>query len=257
MKYLVILLCTLCHASLAAQTDYESGLDAYTRGAWDAAAHDFAAFAKTQPSAEVYYNLALAEYRRGRVGEAAWASACSAALGHVPANDSLKTTLQRALPVDLKPLPPSPLAQRWSSLALGLPDNVAAVLALAGALAAGTLVFFVLLRRAPPRRRTPVVATAAALLLFAGLAYALSLAKASARDNRSQGVVVSPTALYAAPSARSERLRDLPPGARFDLGEEVSGTWRVTLPTGVEGWVPATALRRVLSKDIPPESKNR
>ena len=56
---------------------------------------------------------------------------------------------------------------------------------------------------------------------------------------------MSSTQLYTAPSAQSDRLRSLPEGAVVKVGELLNQTYRITLPTGVDGWVPEGDVRVV------------
>lgn len=200
-----------------------------------------------RPSAAGYYDLALAYRERGLLGEAAWALASAEALGASGEAERLGRDLAAGLPPDLRPLSESAFTAAWRGLATWPPDNgwalAAMILSVLGGLALGARSAKVVEQR---RGRLAVAGIGAWLLAIASVA----LASTRSRMRTTPVIaVVEATGLYAAPSERSELLRRVPEGVVVRAEELLDGAWAVTLPTGEAGWLPATAVRRVLSKD--------
>lgn len=200
-----------------------------------------------RPGAAAYYNLALAYRGIGDLGRATWAVESSLALGGVAEAGRLRDELRRDVPADLRPLSESGAVAAWRSAATGAPPNAWAGLALAFGLCGGLVAGWGAVR-GRGARSGGLVPLVAGLWLVATASASLAFARVGLREAPTV-VVVTPTSLYAAPSERSEVLREIPAGVVLDAGESLGGTYAVELPTGTSGWIPAAAVRRVLSKD--------
>ena len=195
------------------------------------------------PSAIAYANLATAELALRNLGEAAYAFEMSRALGGFSEAEAFRQNLQQGLPAELRSLGDGPLRKVFQPILRVVPENAFGGIALFTGLLACLLVLAMLFKAG----FSGFTWAKLVLLSLVGVC-AVSLVLAKARSNyriSSSGVVLQSTQLYKAPSEQSERIRNLPEGAVLIVGELLNSTYRVKLPTGVEGWVPETDIRMV------------
>lgn len=204
---------------------------------------------EAEPSAIAFANLAAAELALKNQGEAAYAFEMARALGGFSGSGDFRQNLQKHLPAELRSLSDGPLRKVIQPLARSLPDNSFAAMALFFGLFACMLGLAFMFRSEIARKSwSAVVLFALVVLCVLGLV----LAKAQSNyRNPSSGVVLQSTQLYEAPSVQSERIRSLPEGAVVMVGELLSGTYQVTLPTGKVGWVPEGDIRMVKVDQLP------
>jgi len=201
------------------------------------------------PSAVGYANLAAAELALKNKGEAAHAFEMARALGGFSESEAFRQNLQQGLPAELRSLSDGPLRKVFQPVLRSVPDNTFGVLAI------GAFLFALLLTVAYVFG-TGIVKYAWSKFLLVGLVVlgAMSLVLAKAQSNYrspSLGVVMQSTQLYKAPSEQSDRVRSLPVGAVISIGELLNETYRATLPTGVEGWIPEGDVRVVKAVNLP------
>ncbi|MFK8055165.1 MAG: SH3 domain-containing protein [Saprospiraceae bacterium] len=202
-----------------------------------------------EPSAIAYANLAAAELALKNEGEAAYAFELSLALGGFSKSEAFRQNLQQGLPAELRSLSDGPLRKIFQPVHRLLPDNAFAGISLAAGLMALLLGLGFFFGAGFAAKSWSKLALFGLLVLF-GLSLVLAKAQSNYRNPQS-GVVMQSTQLYKAPSEQSDRVRSIPEGAVVSIGELLNDTYRVTLPTGVEGWIPEGDIRVVKAVNLP------
>ena len=224
--------------------EYEEALTLLEQQQVEAAAEKLSSLVQTAPSAEAYYNLALAYDKLHKRAESTWALASAQALGGVAGDEALTRKLQRNIPVELWPLTEHPMSialKRASrSLSSSTWDALGILFWLVGAGLFASRFF--------TASKARIVGFATACLLLGALAIMFSHTQQNMLKSP-WAVAMKATSLFEAPSSGSEKIQNLPMGTRVTFGEELSGFAQVTLPTREEGWVPLEDFKRVLSKD--------
>ncbi len=197
----------------------------------------------SHPSAIAYANLATAELAMKQRGEAAYAFEMARALGGFSESEAFRQNLQQGLPAELRSLSDGPLRKIFQPILRVVPQNGFSVLALLAMILA-TFIGLAMMFREGFSNQSWTKGALFALVILAGLGVVLAKARSNYR-NPETAVVMNSTQLYQAPSAQSERVRSLPEGAVVSVGELLNQTYRVTLPTGVDGWVPEGDLKLV------------
>ena len=195
----------------------------------------------TGPDAATYELLSLAELRRGRQAQAAWALRNAAALGGTATSAAVAEEVYADLSIGLRPLPRRglPATAAWVTRTLG--PNAAALLALALGLAGFGVLAWWLLRRGSNSRLGVAGAT---LLLLATCCLYLAF-RQNALAHPREAVVLAEAVLRDAPADAAPEQRTLPPGAVVETGEALSGYLAVVLPTGERGWLREGEMRSV------------
>jgi len=226
---------------------FDRAYAAYAQGSWDAAAEGFRSVLRTGVAdARVEYNLAGAEYKRGRLGEAVLHYERAHRLDPGDADTQGNLALVRGKLRDVLPGDAGdegPLTGIWA-LQDRLGVTVQAVVALVAVwLAAGLVV----LGGSRPGGFTParswLLAAAVAVALLAGLSW-------RATDTRlygtSRAVVLAPSIeALAGPGLENAGVFTLHEGATVEVRSERDGWLQVVLPTGASGWVGARDAERI------------
>jgi len=229
----------------------EDGFDrayaAYAQGSWDAAAEGFRGVLRQGVAdARVEYNLAGAEYKRGRLGEAVLHY--ERALRLEPADPDtrgnlalVRSKLRDVLPGDAGDEGPL----RWLRATqdrLGV--TAQAIVALVAVWAAAILVVLGASRSGGFTPGRSWLLTGAVLLaVVSGLSW-------RSTDSRLYGtaraVVLAPTVeALAGPGLENAAVFTLHEGATVEVRAERDGWMQVVLPTGASGWVGDRAAERI------------
>lgn len=248
-RFAVVLCLLVWVCSAFAKTPVEQAIDFLNSNEPEKAKHLLDVEVSKNPSAIAYANLAAANLALKYDGEAAYAFEMARALGSFPKSEVFKQNLQKGLPAELRSLSDGPLRKVIQPLLRTLPDNASAGISLFSGLLACILGLGFLFRDGLAQRQIPRI-TMVVLVVLCLLGLVLAKAQSNYRKP-SSGVVMKSTQLYEAPSTQSPRLRSLPEGAIVTVGELLSGTYQVTLPTGKAGWVPEGDIRVVKLPQLP------
>jgi len=248
-RFAVVLCLLVWGCSAFAKTPVEQAIDFLNSDEPEKAKLILDVEVSQNPSAIAYANLAATNLALKYDGEAAYAFEMARTLGGFPKSEVFKQNLQKGLPAELRSLSDGPLRKVIQPLLRGLPDNASAAISLFSGLLACFLGLAFLFREGLARRRAPRLVLMG-LVVFCLLGLVLAKAQSNYRMP-SSGVVMKSTQLYEAPSTQSPRMRSLPEGAIVTVGELLSGTYRVTLPTGKKGWVPEGDIRVVKLSQLP------
>jgi len=229
------------------EDSFDRAYAAYSQGNWDLAAEGFRTLARQGVAdARLEYNLAGAEYKRGRLGEAVLHYERARRLD--PADDDTRENLalvrgklRDVLPGDSGDEGPlagiRTLQDRLGVTVQALVALVAvwigAILVVAGGSRAGGFT----------PARSWLLAGAGAIALLAGLSW-------RATDARLYGtpraVVLSASVeALAGPGLENAAVFTLHEGATVEVRAERDGWMQVALPTGASGWVGARAAERI------------
>lgn len=217
------------------QSTYRQALALLEAGDWEAATVTLEDLVVREPSAAVYYQLAFAAAQRDDVPLAMWAVYSSEALGGVSETAALRRQIEATVPAPQRALSTSTLERLVHTAERLLGDSVLVGIALLSAwLGVGFLLW-------GGRRARGVGIT---MLLLAAVSTFVAF-----RQNQlaqpGQAVVLRSTEVYVAPSASSEAVAELSPGAWVQVGETLTGFTQVELPTGATGWIAVEDLRLI------------
>lgn len=229
------------------EDSFDRAYAAYAQGNWDKAAEDFRSVLRQGVAdARLEYNLAGAEYKRGRLGEAVLHYERARRLD--PADEDtrgnlalVRGKLRDVLPGDLGDEGPLE-GIRVLQDRLGVTSQ--AVTALAALWVAAFLVVVAGSRAGGfTPSRSWLLAGAVAVAVLAGLSW-------RATDARLYGtpraVVLSPSVeALAGPGLENAAVFTLHEGATVEVRAERDGWMQVALPTGASGWVGARAAERI------------
>ena len=233
-----------CVTSAFAKTGYASALDDIAEGRYELAVGFLAEHVAAEPSPEAYLNLALAYRGHRKPAQATLALLTAESLGaHGKALKEVRKAVYAPIPAELRPLSVGPLKGLARTINSVLPANGAALGAMA-LLAVGLILLVLIISGAVNGQGGTLTSATAISLLGAALFFWLALMECRQR-NTDWAAVTGATGLHASPSVQSERIRGLPKGTPIELGERVSDTYFVTLPTGTSGWVPAGSVQRM------------
>ncbi len=250
-RFVVVLLCALGLVSLAFPAESLGQSASKIEQAIDLLENKEPAKAKAlleeevavQPSAIAYANLATAELALKHRGEAAYAFEMSRALGGFSKSEAFRQNLELGLPAELRSLSDGPMRKMIEPVLRVVPQNGFSILALLSGLLALLIGLGLVFKSGFSEQSWTSIALV--VLVFVSVV-GLVLAKARSNyRNPETAVVMINSNLYQAPSAQSERVRSLPEGSVVKVGELLNQTYRVTLPTGVDGWVPEGDVRVV------------
>jgi tetratricopeptide (TPR) repeat protein len=226
---------------------FDKAYAAYSQGSWDVAAEGFRNVLRTGVvDARVEYNLAGAEYKRGRLGEAVLHYERARRLDPGDADTQGNLALVRGKLRDVLPGDtgdPGPLGGiRSFQDRLGV--TAQAVVALVAVWLAAALVVIGASRSGGfTPARSWLLAAAVAVGLLAGLSW-------RATDARLYGtpravVLVPATEALAGPGLENAGVFTLHEGATVEVTSERDGWLQVVLPTGASGWVGARDAERI------------
>lgn len=223
--------------SCFANDAFQKGLDAYHDAEYAKAGQAFASSIETSETAAAHHNRALALYREGKPGEAAWH--LERALLLAPRNESYHFKLG-ALRQQLGLASARPEWYRLASQALSQ-RNWIIVLSLA---CWSTLAAFCLPRYSEHRPNLTIKAVrliGLIALLAAGAALYLN------RDLTSRGIVLSASAtkLHAAPASAAPQTGLARPGERGHRVDQHKDYIQIETEGGARGWIPAERFRLV------------
>jgi tetratricopeptide (TPR) repeat protein len=234
-------------AAGAPEDAFDRASTAYEQGKWDDAAEAFRGLLRYGVTdARLEYNLAGAEYKRGRLGEAVLHYERARRLDPGDADTRANLALVRARLRDVLAAEAGdegPLA--WLAAAQDRAGvTVQAIVTLSAVWAAALLL---VLGASRPGGFTPgrswLLAGAATLAIAAGLSW-------RATDSRLYGtvraVVLAPSVeALAGPGLENAALFTLHEGATVDVRAEREGWFQVALPNGASGWVERRAAERI------------
>jgi tetratricopeptide (TPR) repeat protein len=244
--FFLMLLLSLAVASPAADqaATFDEGLRAYAEGDYEAARQAYEQLVKegsTDPS--VFLNLGHAEYRVGRVVQAAINYRRALALD--PANSAARSSLEHVLGELGIPAP-----------GMGVPQVVGQYISFDLLVLLGSLLFWaglllVVFALFSTGRHRGLAALGIFLALLGATAVAVSWAGDSRIALAQTAMVTEGTAALSAPSANSQKLADLRPTEVVRIVAARDDWSLVKLPIGVEGWVRSNTLEPVFPGALP------
>lgn len=225
---------------------WKQGNDAYFRGDYPAAVSAYEQLDRQGiVSADLFYNLGVAYFRRGQLGRSIWAFERAAALDP-DAEDARFNLAQARKLADRRAVDKIEGAQRepiWIRLVNGLTTSTQTWLFLVLYLGCFALLF--VRRRAKDDLRAPLGA-GAALLGVGALLAGLLLAGRAALDRLPFGVVLpDEVAVKEGADPNYRTSFDVHAGLRVRLLERDQDWVRIRLGNGLEGWVRDDAVGRL------------
>ncbi len=234
---------SLCLAGVLHAGDFETGNAAYEAGKFSEAAAAYESAAKAGAiGANLSFNLGNAYFRAGNPGRAVLHY--ERALALEPGHPEAAANLGHALRATRAPREAVP---GWLVPATRLGGDRLTLLACAGAWIAfaGAVLAF-----GPVRRRTAGFSLLGAGALGAILALTMFVLLDGGAKNSARAIIVAKEgakALYA-PAETSRTAATLPAGAEVRVLQDRISWQYVEIPGGIRGWVPATALERVIPR---------
>lgn len=224
---------------------FSRGNSAYEAGRFDESAEAYRGVLRYGVrDARVEYNLGCAAFRTGRLGESVLHFERAARLA--PGDPDVRTNLElvRSRCFDRVEEPEIAAPVRWVRAAqdrLGPDRQAVALLVLLWAACA-----WIVARAWRPEGWTPAAAWVLAALLAAGGVVGASWLSTRSRIEAPVAVVLeSSIEVRAGPGEHNAVLFTAHEGLGLSIREERSGWLQVSLPNGLNGWVPASAVGRV------------
>lgn len=245
---IVVAACALASAAVAQSPDdaFAAANAAYQAGRHEEAADGYRSLiARGIHDARVEYNLGCAAFKLGRLGEAIlhYARARRLAPGDREISDSLEVAGSRVLDRIEQPAPSGLIrAARSAQDALGPDGQFAVLLALVWALA-GTIAWGAV----RPGGFPPIAGWSAAALAAAAAITAGSWWFTWQRlGGTPEAVVLAPAVeVLSGPGGDNPALFSLHEGTTLEIRGEHDAWMQVSLPNGLNGWVPRDAVERI------------
>jgi len=222
---------------------YQKGVEAYREHRWSDAAAEFQAVLDQGVEAgDVYYNLGNCYYRLNDVPHAVLYY--EKALRLMPFDADLRSNLEtvRTFVADQPTATVKLPVWQWVDRILELlSPNSWSLLMLVMTWLWSLFLVLQLVRRRPWTRL--LHRTMLGLLLFSGLLFSLRLWR---EHHEIYGVVMTAKVVVrSAPDSSATELFDLHGGVKFQIMDRLQQWWRVRLPDGNDGWMPARAGEKI------------
>ena len=252
--------CRAAEAETTARASWEAGIKAYNAKEYDAAIEAFeAVVANGYASAEVYYNLANAYYKKGEGNVVSGRSFAGGELGRAvlnyrralmlnPTHEDARYNLDIAIDRtdDIREVPNGVLAQLWHSMQGAMSANGWTILSIAMLFITLALVLVYMLSKSVVMRKVSFFTAIATLLLFiTTTALALSQRSAHQSDNRGVLVCENTEAVHSEPNNYSKVIRTHSQGVTLKLLRS-KGEWvEVQFADGEKGWVRSVSVEKI------------
>jgi tetratricopeptide (TPR) repeat protein len=248
--FLASVLGCIALAGAAAQQDatalFKQGNEHYQSGDFQAAERCYRNLIESQPidSGTVYYNLGNACFKNKKLGEAIYY--WEKARRKLPADSDILQNLDYAelMVIDRIDVPEDPLPVRLASRAARLLTTAQESWGILILFALGNIGMGARFLLKSPRAASKMQISAIAFLAIAAVLTASLLWKTAYDRNHPIGVIVEPKIdLRSGPGTDNVAVATVHEGIRVEVRNQANGWYRIALPNGWNGWIPASCLR--------------